>query len=503
MESQRRVPEEYENTSIHLKSEISVKIEIHLYLIPLLRSFSGYTSMHMRKISLFMILFCLYNPRVFSQNTGIHFFKGSWTDVKQKANAEHKDIYMDCYTTWCGPCKRMEYEVYTDTAVSRYYNDHFICYRMDMEAGDGPMIANMYEVHLYPTHLYFNSAGDLVHRESGYKEVGDFIQLGKDGIDINTQSGKLWTQYEHGNRDPLFLLEYTQYLKSEHLDYSAVFDQYILAMEKEPVDSFFLRNIYTYTSNIQTNAYKIFEQHENTFAKWFGKFYIGTKYKFEILDKSLEMATKTKNDSLYKLIEKLYVEKVQDASEKEVKEELYFPYLRKSAQYQKYYDSLEIFIQKYLLNNKTFNEVTRLANEQPKNILFEEAEGIMYVKHMEPSSTAVGGQVACTEYHNTIAFELDRYARAFIYMPDEYNYLAEKVLKWIQLAISIEDRKHLPNAPLFEYYDSYARIFYKLKDYPKALIYAQKAETYAKKHNYPSDEYLEIMQLVAEIKGKL
>jgi len=37
--------------------------------------------------------------------TGIQFFKGTFQQALAKAKKENKMIMMDCYTTWCGPCK--------------------------------------------------------------------------------------------------------------------------------------------------------------------------------------------------------------------------------------------------------------------------------------------------------------------------------------------------------------------------------------------------------------
>ena len=43
---------------------------------------------------------------------GIHFEDGvSWQHVQQKAKAEDKYIFVDCYATWCGPCKQMDKKV--------------------------------------------------------------------------------------------------------------------------------------------------------------------------------------------------------------------------------------------------------------------------------------------------------------------------------------------------------------------------------------------------------
>ena len=46
------------------------------------------------------------------QYKGIHFEQGlSWKDILAKAKAEHKYIFVDCYATWCGPCKYMDKNV--------------------------------------------------------------------------------------------------------------------------------------------------------------------------------------------------------------------------------------------------------------------------------------------------------------------------------------------------------------------------------------------------------
>lgn len=40
-------------------------------------------------------------------NAQIVFEKGTWEEVKEKAAKENKPIFVDAYTTWCGPCKWM------------------------------------------------------------------------------------------------------------------------------------------------------------------------------------------------------------------------------------------------------------------------------------------------------------------------------------------------------------------------------------------------------------
>lgn len=44
----------------------------------------------------------------FAQTKEIHFEKSSFADIKAKAKKENKLIFIDAYTSWCGPCKWME-----------------------------------------------------------------------------------------------------------------------------------------------------------------------------------------------------------------------------------------------------------------------------------------------------------------------------------------------------------------------------------------------------------
>ena len=78
---------------------------------------------------------------------GIHFEKGlTWQQVQQKAKAENKYIFVDCYTTWCGPCKMMEAEVYPQKEVGDYFNAHFVNVKLQMDQTnhDAPEVKQWY-----------------------------------------------------------------------------------------------------------------------------------------------------------------------------------------------------------------------------------------------------------------------------------------------------------------------------------------------------------------------
>jgi len=115
---------------------------------------------------------------------GIQFEKNqTWTEIKAKALKERKMIFFDAYTSWCGPCKYLESDIYTEQSVASYFNSNFINVKFDMEKGEGIQLAGEFNIMAYPTLLFFSPEGKLVHKTVGAMEAPEFITLGKDARD--------------------------------------------------------------------------------------------------------------------------------------------------------------------------------------------------------------------------------------------------------------------------------------------------------------------------------
>ena len=139
---------------------------------------------------------------------GISFEHGSWEEALAKAKAENKVIFMDAYTTWCGPCKMMSNNVFTEASVGAFYNEHFINAKVDMEEGEGPGLADQYGVMAYPSLLFIDGDGELVHRAVGYHDAEPFIELGKTALDPDKRLSSMSMRYVKGERSPEFLYQY-------------------------------------------------------------------------------------------------------------------------------------------------------------------------------------------------------------------------------------------------------------------------------------------------------
>ncbi len=163
-----------------------------------------------------ILSFILFLAVAFSANAaegeGIQFFKGTWEEAKAEALKNDQVIFVDAYTAWCGPCKRMAKQVFTQKSVGDFYNENFLNVKLDMEKGEGPKFASQYSVRSYPTLLFIDGSGEVVHRQIGGKPVAEFLKLGETVMRKNDKSIDLAEAYEKGKRDPDFVYKYVKAL---------------------------------------------------------------------------------------------------------------------------------------------------------------------------------------------------------------------------------------------------------------------------------------------------
>lgn len=110
-----------------------------------------------------------------------------WSTILEKAKKEKKIIFFDAYATWCGPCKQMDAETYKDQAVANFYNANFINVKYDMEKAEGIMLAQQFAVTAYPSLLFINEDGEMLHKGLGFQVANQFLELAKTSLNPETQ----------------------------------------------------------------------------------------------------------------------------------------------------------------------------------------------------------------------------------------------------------------------------------------------------------------------------
>ena len=152
--------------------------------------------------SLLLLLF----PALLSAQ-GIQFEHESWSATLAKAKSAGKIIFVDAYTVWCGPCKAMARDVFTDASVGSFYNANFLNVKMDMEHGEGLEVSTRYKIWVYPSLLFVDGDGNIVHRSTGYQDATQFMALGKTALDPAKNLAALERRYAAGERGAPFMLD--------------------------------------------------------------------------------------------------------------------------------------------------------------------------------------------------------------------------------------------------------------------------------------------------------
>jgi thioredoxin-related protein len=118
----------------------------------------------------------------------------SFNDGINLARNSNKKVLVDVYTNWCGWCKKMDAEVYTDKEVSRLLKQDFILVKLNAESSNAlsykgnsfteAEFARELGVTGYPTTLFFDQNSNPITNFPGYAPPGRFAKvldfIGKD-----------------------------------------------------------------------------------------------------------------------------------------------------------------------------------------------------------------------------------------------------------------------------------------------------------------------------------
>ncbi|MGE7773802.1 thioredoxin family protein [Chitinophaga sp. NPDC101104] len=160
-------------------------------------------------MKLFLLIFALFTSLTLrAQEEGIRFGTASWSETLAQAGKENKLVFLDCYTSWCAPCKWMDKNVFVLKNIADFYNGQFVNTKFDMEKGEGIELRKKYNVQSFPTYLFINSKGEIVHRTGSRMTAEEFLEEGRMAADPDRSLSSVAKRYAEGQRDIPFLLNY-------------------------------------------------------------------------------------------------------------------------------------------------------------------------------------------------------------------------------------------------------------------------------------------------------
>ncbi|GAB4132744.1 MAG: hypothetical protein Fur0041_04380 [Bacteroidia bacterium] len=118
-----------------------------------------------------------------------------WYNIKeaQELNAkEHRKMFVDMYTSWCGWCKVMDKNTFSNPVIAKYMNKHFYPVKFDAETTDTVFFGGqMFVNHGSPqTRNPHDFAIAVLQGKMSYPSFA-FIDQGPNGTNITIMQGYL------------------------------------------------------------------------------------------------------------------------------------------------------------------------------------------------------------------------------------------------------------------------------------------------------------------------
>lgn len=124
-----------------------------------------------------------------------------FNEALKQSQAENKLVFIDFYTDWCGPCRKMSKEVFPQKQVGDYFNAQFVCIKLNAEK-EGKELAQKFEVKAYPTFIIADQQGNAKATITGAFPADAFVAKVKNELNPEMAPERMKQRYESGERTP-------------------------------------------------------------------------------------------------------------------------------------------------------------------------------------------------------------------------------------------------------------------------------------------------------------
>lgn len=149
----------------------------------------------------------------------------NWMTMNEALAAQKKEprkIFMDVYTTWCGPCKLLDKNTFSDKDVIDYLNKNYYAVKFNAEGTEDidyqdfvytnpnyqaerkgrnsqHLFAHALKVNAYPSVVFFKENGDLIQAIPGYRtpqELEIFLKMIHSDDYLKITTPEAWEAYQ-------------------------------------------------------------------------------------------------------------------------------------------------------------------------------------------------------------------------------------------------------------------------------------------------------------------
>jgi thiol-disulfide isomerase/thioredoxin len=129
-----------------------------------------------------------------------------FNEALKAAQIGKKIVMIDFFTTWCGPCKRLDETTWKDEKVQQFLSEKTISLKIDAEKE--VELAKRYNVRAYPTIVFVRPDGSLMDFIVGYREPKTFMQEASAAMVSQDVLARIKAKVAGKENDPMARSEY-------------------------------------------------------------------------------------------------------------------------------------------------------------------------------------------------------------------------------------------------------------------------------------------------------
>jgi thioredoxin-related protein len=415
-------------------------------------------------LSILTLLFGAFSAK--AQHPGIQFDQYiSWQQVKEKAKATHKYIFIDCISTSSPACTFMNTNVFSQQEVGNAVNENFIsiAVQMDTAAKDDSLIKSwyrdanqlkkQYQITAFPTYLFFDPNGQIVHQDGGILSPKEFIDAAAKALDPNKQFYSLMQKYQNGTADSAVVKELA--VRSFHFgnyELSSTLVHAYISSIKHIYDKSNLQFFRDVTNSSKDTGFYLWLRHPDEVDQVMGKDYSHREVMNIIMNEDQSVIDANKKAVVgYKLLGNLVTSVIAPAYGTDIDKNIKEPV---PPEWDKMYAGIKERYGAYYADRIT-KWVKMTYYEHRQNWPAYEEAVTAYVE----------------QYFSTIkTVQMNDFCWNIFLHSEDKNYL-NKAASWIKAVITQIGN----DARLGYYIDTYANLLYKLDDKTQSILWEQKA----------------------------
>jgi len=107
-----------------------------------------------------------------------------YSEIFELAKKENKPIMLYFHFNGCGACIKLEKTTFINKEVIEFVNQNFICYSVNISYKEGKETNYIYNIRGFPTILFLDTNGKIIHEIIGLQPPDSFIQEARKALEF-------------------------------------------------------------------------------------------------------------------------------------------------------------------------------------------------------------------------------------------------------------------------------------------------------------------------------